>query len=70
MKYFNELAQAKKTDKLKVVLEKIQFYEEYVDNFPYFKQVFIMAREVKECLKILDLENDSLEKLQLINLLC
>jgi len=70
MKYFNELAQAKKTDKLKVVPEKIQFYEEYVDNFPYFKQVFIMGREVKEYLKILDLENNSLEKLQLINLLC
>jgi len=67
MKYFNELAQAKKTDKLKVVPEKIQFYEEYVDNFPYFKQVFIMGREVKEYLKILDLENNSLEKLQLIN---
>lgn len=67
MKYFNELVQAKKTDKLKIVPEKIQFYEEYVDNFPYFKQVFIMAKEVKEYLKILDLENDSLKKLQLIN---
>lgn len=67
MKYFNELVQAKKTDKLKIVPEKIQFYEEYVDNFPYFKQVFIMAKEVKEYLKVLDLENDSLKKLQLIN---
>ena len=66
MEYFNELSKLKKKDKLIAVPQEIQFYEEYVDNFLCFKQVFIMIKEVKEYLKIMDLENNCLKKLGLI----
>ena len=66
MEYFNEISKLKKKDKLIAVPLKIQFYEEYVDNFLCFKQVFIMIKEVKEYLKIIDLENNCLKKLGLI----
>ena len=66
MEYFNEISKLTKKDKLTAVPLEIQFYEEYVDNFLCFKQVFIMIKEVKEYLKIMDLENNCLKKLGLI----
>ena len=66
MEYLNEFIQSKKKDKLNSAPQNIQFYEENVDNFLCFKQVFIMLKEVKEYLKIMDLENNCLKKLKLI----
>ena len=66
MKYLNELAQVKKKDKLKVVPHKLEFYEKYVNNFSDLKRIFIMTKELKEYIEIMNLENESLKKIKLI----
>lgn len=66
MAYLEEVAKAKKSDKLKDVPSDIEFYENHVDNFLELKEIFILSKEVKEYIKLYDQENDTLKTLKLI----
>lgn len=44
----------------------MKFYEKYVDNFQYFKELFVMHEEVEKYINIIDQQNKVLEKLHLI----
>lgn len=66
IKYFIDFSNAKKKNKRCVAPQKIQFYEKYVDNFLDFKKLFILKMEVNDYLKIIESQDKTLAKMEII----
>ena len=59
--YFNDATKKINKD------ENIQFYEDHVDNFCSFKRMFNIKKNVKEYIKLIESEELTLKKLELVN---
>ncbi len=59
--YFNDSTKKINKD------ENIQFYEDHVDNFCSFKRMFNIKKNVKEYIKLIESEELTLKKLELVN---
>lgn len=64
--YLKQYVNSKRKDKIPTTPNEIQFYEDYVDNFKNFKELFVMHEEVEKYINIIDQQNKVLKKLQLI----
>ena len=64
IQYFSDLMKAKKKNKLISTPLAINFYQEHVDNFCDFKEMFLLKAEIEEYIKLIELEDNKLEKMQ------
>ena len=64
--YFEESAKEIKKNNFVSIPQILIYYENYIDNFCDFKDVYIMRKQVKEYIELIDSENKILEKMELI----
>ena len=66
IQYFEIIVNAKKIDKFIDVPNDVLFYEKNIDNFFYFKQMYVKKKEIKVYMEIIHEENENLSKLKVI----
>ena len=64
--YFKDSYKKMKENKYSLTPQILDFYEKNVDNFINFKEIFIIKKKIDENIAIIELENKTLEKMELV----
>ena len=64
--YFKDSYKKMKENKYSLTPQILDFYEKNVDNFINFKEIFIIKKKIDENIAIIELDNKTLEKMELV----